>query len=154
MRGFRAATPAAGSGRFGQSLVESTLVLLLFVTMLLGVLDVGQILFAHQSLVERVRAAARWGALHPSRGPEPVVNYVLYGQPEAPAARTPGFLGLTADNVRAEYRAPTAVRPDDAVLHVEIVNFQTRMFLPWFGGTLVNPQPVFVTMPVVPAPTE
>ena len=47
--------------RRGQSLVEGTFVMLLFFGMLLAVLDCGQILFAHQSLVERVRAAARWG---------------------------------------------------------------------------------------------
>jgi Flp pilus assembly protein TadG len=50
----------------GQSLVEATLVLLVFLAMLLGVIDCGQILYAHQALVERVRIAARWGAMEPA----------------------------------------------------------------------------------------
>jgi hypothetical protein len=135
-------------------LVESTLVLLLFLAMLLGVLDVGQILFAHQSLVERVRAAARWGALHPQDGPERVVNYVLYGQPDVPAMATPGFLGLTEENVRAEFHKPAELLPDDHVLHIEIVNYHVRMFLPWSEEGLLSPRPVFVTAPVRPAAAE
>ena len=53
------------SSQRGQSMVEATLVLLVFFTLLLGVIDCGQVLFAHQSLVERVRAAVRWGVVHP-----------------------------------------------------------------------------------------
>ena len=135
--------------RRGQSLVEGTLVMLVFFALLLGVLDCGQILFAHQSLVERVRAAVRWGTLHSEDGPDPVVNYVLYGRPDAPAATTLGFLGMTEDNVRAEYRTPTALRPDDNLLHVEIINFKSNMFTPWFAAGLLNPRPVSMTAPVV-----
>ena len=136
----------------GQSLVEGTLVMLVFFAMLIGVLDCGQVLFAHQSLVERVRAAARWGALHPDHGAAAVVNYVLYGQPAAPQMTTGGFLGLTDGNVIAEYRLPTALRPDDAVLHVEIVNFESHFFAPWLVQALISPRPVSITHPVVPRP--
>jgi Flp pilus assembly protein TadG len=61
-------------------MVEATLVLLVFFTLLLGVIDCGQVLFAHQSLVERVRSAVRWGVVHPwneKTGSEAVVNLVL-----------------------------------------------------------------------------
>jgi hypothetical protein len=137
------------SCRRGQSLVESTVVMLVFFALLLGVLDCGQILFAHQSLVERVRAAVRWGTLHPEDGPDRVVNYVLYGRPDAPPMTTLGFLGLTEENVRAEYRTPTALRPDDDLLHVEIVNFESHLFAPWFAKALISPRPVSVTAPVM-----
>jgi len=40
-----------GRSRKGQSLVETTLVLLVFLSMLLGVFDCGQVLFAHQASV-------------------------------------------------------------------------------------------------------
>jgi len=140
--------------RRGQSLVEGTLVMLVFFAMLLGVLDVGQILFAHQSLVERVRAAVRWGTLHPDDGPDRVVDYVLYGQPDEPQITTPGFLGLTEDNVRAEYRLPTELRPDDHLLHVEIVNYQSHLFTPWFATSLISPRPVSMTAPVINRPTD
>jgi hypothetical protein len=134
--------------RNGQSLVEAALALLVFMSLLLGVLDVGQVLFAHQSLVERVREATRWGSLHTEGGSERVVNFVLYGQPDAPSMSTAGFLGLTEDNVRAEYRSPTELRPDDDVLHVEIVNYESHLFSPWFATALISPRPVSMTAPV------
>ena len=45
-------------------MIDILLVLLVFFTLLLGVIDCGQVLFAHQSLVERVRSAVRWGVVH------------------------------------------------------------------------------------------
>ena len=123
--------------------------MLVFFALLLGMLDCGQILFAHQSLVERVRAAVRWGTLHPQDGPERVVTYVLYGTPDAPVTSIPGFLGMTEDNVLAEYRKPTDLKPDDHLLHVEIVNFKSNMFTPWFAAALISARPVSMTAPVV-----
>ncbi len=76
------------SGRRGQSLVEATLVLFVFLALLLGVADCGQVLFAHQALVERARAAVALGrACIPWQGPQPIVNLVLYGQTQQPASR-------------------------------------------------------------------
>ena len=36
--------------------------------LMFGVIDCGQVLVAHQALVERVRSAARWGVVHPWDG--------------------------------------------------------------------------------------
>jgi Flp pilus assembly protein TadG len=47
-------------------MVETALLLLVFLTTLVGILDFGQGLYFHQSLVERARAAARYGAIHPT----------------------------------------------------------------------------------------
>ncbi|MEI9813768.1 MAG: TadE family protein [Acidobacteriota bacterium] len=131
----------------GQSLIEGTLVMLVFFALLLGVVDFGQILFSHQSLVERVRAAARWGSFHPESGPDPVRNYVLHGGPAASGSST--FLGIPAENVHVEFRA--ADEDDPALLHVEVVNFEAPLFAPWWPGLahrLMNPRPVSVTAPV------
>lgn len=132
----------------GQSLVEATLVMLVFFALLLGVLDVGQVLLAHQSLVERVRYAVRWGSVHEWAGPEPIVNLVLYGQPAAPRITTEGFLGLKPENVIVRHRTPTPERPDDETLTVEIVNFETHLFAPWMAQALVSPRPVSATAPM------
>ncbi len=134
----------------GQSLVEGTLVMLVFFALLLGVIDFGQVLFAHQSLTERARAAVRWGSLHPEGGPEPVRNLVLYGSPNASGGA--GYLGMTADNVRVAYRAAEAGSNDIETLHVEIVNFEAPLFAPWWpdlAHKLMNSRPVSVTAPVV-----
>ena len=65
----------------GQSMVESTFVLVVFFSLLFGVIDCGQVLVAHQALVERVRSAVRWGVVRPYDGTgDQVANLILYGQ--------------------------------------------------------------------------
>jgi Flp pilus assembly protein TadG len=134
--------------RKGQSMVEATFVLLAFFSMLIGVIDCGQVLLAHQSLVERVRGAARWGALHPYDGTgDQVANLVLYNQTSEPAVRVPPMLGLTRANVEVRYRTATPERPDDQALSVAIVNYEYHFFSPWLSRPFVNPRPVSVTVP-------
>ncbi|HEY2845363.1 MAG TPA: TadE/TadG family type IV pilus assembly protein, partial [Bryobacteraceae bacterium] len=114
----------------GQSMVESTLVLLVFFSLLLGVIDCGQVLFAHQSLVERVRSAVRWGAVHSWDKSDPIVNLILYNQTSAPGGDTATFLGLRPENVVVRHQPATAERPDDETLSVTIVNFHAQFFSP------------------------
>ena len=137
-----------GPKQDGQSLVEATLVLFLFFSLLLAVVDCGQVLFARQSLVERVRGAVRWGVLHPYQGPDQVVNLVLYNQTNEPLHSTPGYLGMTPANVQVRYQAPTPEQPDDEILSVAIVNFESRFYSPWIGRALVSPRPVLVSAPM------
>jgi TadE-like protein len=49
----------------GQSLVETALILAAFMGLLLGMTGVGEMLFVRQTLADRARQAARWGALNP-----------------------------------------------------------------------------------------
>lgn len=132
----------------GQSLVEATLVLLVFLAMLLGVFDCGQVLFAHQALVERVRTAVRWGMIHPDQGTDPVANLVLYNQTVEPAAAREGYLGLRPSNVRVVHRPATPDAPDDELLTVSIVNYESHFFSPWIARVLVSPRPVLVSAPL------
>jgi hypothetical protein len=135
--------------RRGQSLVEATLVLIVFFAMLLGVIDCGQILFAHQALVDRVRSAVRWGVVHPFDGTgDQIANMILYDQPQQPNAARAGFLGLTRANVQVRYKPATALRPDDETLSVGIVNYESHFFSPWIAKTVINPRPVLVSAPV------
>ena len=132
----------------GQSMVEATLVLLIFFTLLLGVIDCGQVLFAHQSLVERVRAAVRWGVVHPWENADPIVNLVLYNQTETPRrGDTPAFLGMQRENVVVRHAAPSE-RPDDETLSVTIVNFRPQFFSPWLAGAVVSPRAVSIAAPM------
>src|SRR5437763_1492718 len=61
----------------GQALMESALVILIFLSFLIGTLDFGQFLFFHQTLVERARAAARYGAVNPTDSAG-TVNVAVY----------------------------------------------------------------------------
>ena len=133
----------------GQSLIEGTLVLLAFFALLFAVIDCGQVLVAHQSLVERVRSAVRWGVVRPWDGTgEQIANLVLYNQTAEPRSATEGFLGLTRDNVQVRYQPALPARPDDEVLSVVIVNYQYRFLSPWLAQTFVNPRPVIITAPM------
>jgi len=132
-------------------MVEATLVLMVFFTMLLGVIDCGQVLFAHQSLVERVRSAVRWGTVHSWKGSDPIVNLVLYNQTEAPRGDAPSFLGLKPENVVVRHVPPTSERPDDETLAVTIVNFQSQFFSPWIAPRVVSPRAVSITAPMASA---
>ena len=132
----------------GQTLVEATLVLLVFLSLLLAVVDCAQVIVAHQSLVERVRSAVRWGVVHPWQGPDPIANLVLYGQTQEPNRTGPGYLGLEPENVRVLYQPPTADRPDDETLGVAIVNFRSQFYSPWIARVLVSPRPVLISAPM------
>ncbi len=139
----------------GQSLVEAALVLFVFLSFLLGIADCGQVLFAHQALVERARSAARWAVVHDWQGPEPIVNLVLYGQTQEPPAlinhEAAGYLGMTAANVRVTYQPPTPDRPDDGMLTVAVVNFESHLYSPWISRVLVSSRPVLVSCPMAAA---
>src|SRR5262249_9585186 len=63
--------------RRGQALIETSLTILIFVPVLIGILDFGQFLYFHQSLTDRVRAGARYGAVHTFNATK-IANYVLY----------------------------------------------------------------------------
>jgi Flp pilus assembly protein TadG len=67
--------------RRGQSLLENALVLIVFATFLIGILDFGQYLYFHQSLVERARAAARYGAVNPT-DKTGIQNVAVYNDPK------------------------------------------------------------------------
>jgi len=134
--------------RRGQSLIESALVLLVFLAMLLGVMDCAQVLFAHQSLVDRVNTAVRWGVTHPWQGPEAVANLVLYNQTDQPREAKPGYLGMKPENVVVRYQPATAARPDDEMMGVSIVNFEAHLVSPWIAKALVSTRPVMITAPM------
>ncbi len=133
----------------GQSLVESTLVLLVFFVLLFGVIDCGQVLVAHQSLVERVRSAVRWGVVRPWDGTgAEIANLILYGQPDEPRSSQDGYLGLTRANVQVRYQPALASRPDDEGLSVAIVDYHYHFLSPWLSQSVVNPRPVMISAPM------
>ena len=132
----------------GQSLVEAAVVMLVFFALLLGVFDFGQVVLSQQALTERVRGVVRWGAVHPWNGPDPIVNLVLYDQVTEPGDTSSAYLGLKPANVVVTHRAATPEHPDDEIVSVAIVNFESRFFSPWIARTLVSPRPVLVSAPM------
>jgi len=50
----------------GSTLLETALVLLTFLCLIIGTVDFAQVLYFHQALVERARAAARYASVNPT----------------------------------------------------------------------------------------
>lgn len=133
----------------GQTLIEGALALMVFFSLLFGVIDCGLLLVRHQSLVERVRSAVRWGVVRPWDGSgEQIANLILYDQPTEPAGSTGSYLGLTRDNVQVRYQPASPARPDDEMLSVSIVNFHYQFLSPWITQVFINPRPVLISAPM------
>jgi hypothetical protein len=82
----------------GQSLIESTLILTAFMGLIIGMSGIGQLLFIRQTLADRARMAARFGALN-SYDPAAIRRMVLFGTADAEPGQT-AFFGLKADAVK------------------------------------------------------
>ncbi|MBE7543486.1 MAG: pilus assembly protein [Bryobacteraceae bacterium] len=89
----------------GNALIESALVLGLFVFVLVGIVDFAQILHVHQSLVERVRSVARTAVVQ-NLTVEEIRDRIVYGQSmdiRTEAGLMPaGFMGLRREHVTVE----------------------------------------------------
>lgn len=133
----------------GQTLIEGALALMVFFSLLFGVIDCGLVLVRHQSLVERVRSAVRWGVVRPWDGSgEQIANLILYDQPTEPTGATGSYLGLTRENVQVRYQPASPARPDDEMLSVSIVNFHHQFLSPWITQVFINPRPVLISAPM------
>ena len=134
--------------RHGQAMVETALVLLVFLATLISILDFGQLLFIHQLMVERVRAAVRWGVVNPWDGSgNQIANVVLYNRPTAPVGAT-AFLGMSRANVSVLYSGPAATNPNDERITVSIVDYRLHFLSPWIAKTFRTKYNVVETAPI------
>jgi len=118
--------------------------MVVFLVTLIGVMDFAQVLFVHQSMVERVRNSVRWGVVR-QYDAQAVRNMVLYNQPVAPQGIYQGFLGLNAANVSVA-RSGDGTESDR--MTVSIVNYQYRFLTPFLAKTFTNNMAVVETLPV------
>jgi len=116
--------------RRGQALVESALVALVFLVTLIGIFDLGQVLFVHQTFVERVRSSARYAVVN-TFNETAFKNMVLYNQTTVPEGRTSGIFGLTQAQVSV---TQYDVNTNDHRIVVAINNYPYRLFSPLIAG--------------------
>lgn len=110
----------------GQAIVEGALTLLVFITFSVAVLDIGQILYFSQSLTERARAAARYGAIYPTQTAS-IKNVALYGKAIAPTVPKPMLPSMTADMVQVSTQDLDKI---SGTVTVKIVGYPMRFFTP------------------------
>ena len=140
------------STQSGQALVESGLILLIFLVFLIGTFDFGQYLYFHQSLSERARAALRYGIINMSDRTG-IQNMAVYNDPAgAQNGATPLLPNLQTAMVAvclpgdAECSNPAASA--DSRVTVTISGYQMTTF------NLLMPQS-FTNKPIVAsAPSE
>ena len=126
----------------GQGLLEGALVTVVFLGVVIGMIDIGQVLFIHQSLVERVRATLRYG-------PTALENMILYNQSTVPGADDPnappppGFLGVTRDMITVS-RQDATFAEDRLVITVQ--GYPFRFLTPFLAASYTG-QPIQATTP-------
>ena len=124
----------------GQAIVEGALVTLVLAAMLIGVFDLGLILFIHQTFATRVRSAVRYAVVN-TYDESAIKNMVLYGQP---TAGTTGVFGLTATMVTV---AEAGLGTNDQRIVVTISGYPYRFFSPWIGGAF-NGRSIMASLPL------
>jgi Flp pilus assembly protein TadG len=98
----------------GGTILEMVLTLVVFLALLIGVFDIGEMFFVHQTLTDRARNAARWGAVNTFDATS-IQNLVLYGATVPASGQTP-FLGLSTTNVTVTRPAASVGLPEDRVI--------------------------------------
>ena len=124
----------------GSSLLESALILLTFIMMLIGTIDFGQVVYFHQSLVERARAAARYGVINPTNTTG-IQNVAVYNSSTS-SGQTAVLPGLTTAMV--DVQNPDINTPNARVV-VTISGFPMQFFTPYLASSF-NGRPVVVAM--------
>ena len=98
----------------GGTMLESVLTMVVFLAMFIGVFDIGEMLFVHQTLTDRARNAARWGAVNTFDAPT-IQNLVLYGATVPVSGQVASF-GLSGSNVTVTRPATGIGTPEDRVV--------------------------------------
>lgn len=133
----------------GQSLVETALVLLLFLCTLIAAVDFSQLLFTHQMLVERVRSGLRWGMINPWDGTGDAVANVIMYKHWNPQQKGAPFLGLKRENIEVIQTPGTGENPNDLRLRIRVVNYQFHFFTPFISRTFTNNYAVVESAPIL-----
>ena len=126
----------------GNAIIEASLTLTLFLTVLFSIYDFGWVLFFHQTLVHQARTAARFAAVNPT-SLDSAKNIVLYNQTASSSGA--GILGIDPSNVSVT-RNGTAGATDDRIT-VTISGYQYQIITLGWAGTY-NGKTITVSMPV------
>jgi hypothetical protein len=125
----------------GSAMVETSLVILVFFTMTLAILNIGQVLFLQSSVLERVRAGLRYGVV--TYDSTAIQNMVLYGTSSPSEGATPSF-NLTSSMVTVS-RFDAQQVADRVVIQVS--NYPMDFYTPFFARRLTA-SPIKATLPM------
>jgi Flp pilus assembly protein TadG len=121
--------------RRGSAMIESALVLGAFLFLIIGTLDIGRLMFMHQTLTERARSAVRWGASR-TYDETGIRNMILYNS-STTSADSRAIFGLGTSNVTVSRLLGTGGNPDR--IRVRITGWTYRFLAPYIAGSVVAP---------------
>jgi Flp pilus assembly protein TadG len=87
-----------GKRQRGQAMVESALTFLVMISMIIAIMDFGQLLYMHATLTERVRSAARYASIAPT-ATTAIQNVAIYNSTNPTSSDKALLPGLTASMV-------------------------------------------------------
>jgi Flp pilus assembly protein TadG len=133
-------------GERGAALVEFAVGAAVFMTVTLGVLQFGVLLWTHNALTDAVRRGARYAVnqCDPADGSCPnsstsvdrTKNVVVFGTPNPTAGAQPVVKGLTTDNVQVSH---SGFGVNAGRVTVSVINYDFSLVVPLFGTTLRMP---------------
>lgn len=134
-----------GSSQRGSSLIEGSFTLLTMLLLILGTLDMGQLLMHLHYLNERARASAHWASTHANPDDlTPVKNFAAYNSAEVPR-QDAGMFGLTPSDVAVSYIPPGAT---DGVPRISVsISKKVQFLSPYLYGTY-TPRSAVSTVPL------
>ena len=132
-----------GNSRRGSAMLEAALIYGCVFFMLIATFDIGHYMYLHQTLVYRVRNAARYGVTRTFNA-APIQNMVLYNSPTVPIGAT-SISGMTTSNVSVRETAMTLDTP--AYLVVEVSGWRYFRLAPTQSGQTTG-QSISITLPM------
>ncbi len=125
----------------GATIIEASLVLMLFLVLVFSLFDFGFVLYFHHTLMHQARGAVRYGVVR-DYDADAIKNMVVYDSPTA-GSSPQGILGLTTSNVSVQRQGVDT--NEDRIL-VTISGFKYPLITPGFAG-LHDGQAISVSMP-------
>ena len=119
----------------GNAFLEAALTMVTFSGVLLGVFDVGQLLYAQETIAERARQAVRYASVTTwdSSVQSTVANMILYGrQNQQNGDNGVGIYGLNTSSITVTRPQPDYSSADRIVVVV------TPIRVPTFSGGFIN----------------
>jgi Flp pilus assembly protein TadG len=139
-------TQARRKRQGGAALLETALVFSVGFSMIVFIINMGQILLTQQFISERARVGVRSAVVN-NWNATAVANYVAYGTTTTPAGGTgaSGLMGLTANEVRLTTYADSGI--GDARYQVTVSGVPLFSWIPYMAGKYTAPT-IIVTAPV------
>jgi Flp pilus assembly protein TadG len=138
-------TTAHGSGRrqAGAAVIETSLLLPLFLAFWFGIIDWGLAFFVHETVVHQTQKAARWASLN-NYDATKIRNVLLYNDPTINRGGAVWF-SLQNPTVTVNLRGIESWNTQRIV--ITISNYQWMHFTPFLSGRYLG-RPITVSTPI------